>query len=121
MPAKKAQQTIVEALESISQSFSNESDFEVVVVLHGMEDPTFPIVDHYSKNHPNIRVMISGNPGVAHSRNVGLCEARGEFIGFLDADDLLFFNGVDFYKSLVQSHSSPLFLTIRPLWSSSHQ
>jgi len=73
-------------LDSAIQSiFDQEYDpFEVIVVDDGSSDNSADIVRSYK----DVRYRYQPNQGVAAARNVGLSMARGEFIAFLDQDDL---------------------------------
>ena len=72
-----------EALASIAgQSFR---DFELIVVDDGSQDATQTVVERF----PEVRyVCLEENSGVSRARNRGIAEARGEFVCFLDSDDL---------------------------------
>lgn len=84
VPAYNAAQTLAETLASISaQSFA---DFEIIVVDDGSTDNTVRIArDHGDQR---LRVVRQINRGLAGARNTGIAHARGEYIGFCDADDL---------------------------------
>lgn len=73
------QQTIRSVL---SQTFS---DLEVIVVNDGSSDTTAEIV---SKFHAPVSLYHQENHGVAQARNVGVAHAQGEWVAFLDADDV---------------------------------
>lgn len=67
----------------IKQTFT---DFEVLIVDDGSTDET---VDWVSKLvDPRVRLISQANQGVAVARNQGITGARGEYVAFLDADDL---------------------------------
>lgn len=71
-----------EAIESIlAQTYRN---FEVVVVDDGSTDGTREVADAY----PLIRYVSQEHRGTAAARNCGVRSSTGEFIAFLDADDL---------------------------------
>ncbi|WP_343808529.1 glycosyltransferase [Paenochrobactrum glaciei] len=75
------------AIESIlNQSFKN---FELILVCDGSPDDTIEIVDRYSQ-HPQVRVhKYEDNSGNAcRGRNTGIKLARGEYIAFMDSDDI---------------------------------
>ncbi len=62
-------------------------EFEIIVVNDGSTDDTFAVLQLYDDN-PRVRLFHIENGGVARARNFGLAQARGEFIAFLDHDDL---------------------------------
>lgn len=64
-------------------------DYEIVLIDDGSPDGSGVICDRYAREHTNIRVFHDTNHGVSHARNVGMELAKGEYILFLDADDLL--------------------------------
>lgn len=84
VPAYNASVTLVDTLDSLlAQSFE---DFELIVVDDGSTDDTVEIVKSYSD--ARIRLVCQKNRGLAGAHNTGIHEARGEYIGFCDADDL---------------------------------
>ena len=74
---------IAEAVESIRRQ--NHDPLEVIIVDDGSTDSTANIVADMSAN---IRYVYQSNKGPAAARNRGLLMAKGDVIGFLDADDL---------------------------------
>ncbi len=65
------------------------SDFEVIVVDDGSTDQTVSIIKQYCGKHPEkIRLILKENSGPGSARNVGIRAAAGEYIAFIDADDL---------------------------------
>jgi glycosyltransferase involved in cell wall biosynthesis len=84
-PAYNAEPYIAETLRSaLSQTHSR---LEVIVVNDGSSDGTLAIAKSFAD--PCVRVVDQPNLGAAAARNRGLREAQGDFIQFLDADDLL--------------------------------
>lgn len=100
MPAYNAEKYLEEAIASvISQS---DPDWELILVDDGSTDATATICDRAATLDSRISVIHTPNRGVSAARNTGINAAKGEFIGFLDADDILF---PDFLKSLHDSLS----------------
>ncbi len=64
-------------------------DFQVIVIDDGSNDNGADIVQEYSLKHSNIELYKQKNQGVSAARNRGLDVARGEFISFVDADDMV--------------------------------
>ncbi|MFF0546716.1 MULTISPECIES: glycosyltransferase family 2 protein [Nocardia] len=65
------------------------TDFEVIVVDDGGHLPARPVVDSWRTALP-IRLIESDHYGVSAARNTGLAAATGEFVAFLDDDDVVF-------------------------------
>lgn len=88
IPAYNVEKYIGECLESVlRQSFSN---FEVVCINDGSIDRTIEIIEEYAKVDNRIRVInCKKNQGQSAARNIGLREAKGKYIFFLDSDDMI--------------------------------
>ena len=84
VPVYNGEKTIRETIESaLAQSLS---DFELIVINDGSQDSTLDVLA--SIQDPRIKIFSYPNAGVAASRNRGISHSSGEFIAFLDADDL---------------------------------
>jgi glycosyltransferase involved in cell wall biosynthesis len=64
------------------------TDYEVVVVDDGSTDETPRVLELFRASQARIRYLSQANGGAAAARNFGLAHARGEFVAYLDADDL---------------------------------
>lgn len=85
VPAYNCEASLRRCLESIIQ---NDSDcFEVLLVDDGSTDSTPSICDEYANSDSRIKVFHKCNGGVSSARNLGLENARGEWIAFVDSDD----------------------------------
>lgn len=74
-------------LDSIlSQTFQ---DFELILIDDGSSDNTGRICDSYSAKDSRIRVVHQSNKGVSDSWNTGLDLVNGDYVGFVDSDDLI--------------------------------
>lgn len=84
IPAYNAEKTIQETIDSVlNQTFQ---DFEIIVINDGSQDKTLEIVN--SIKDPRLQVFSYPNAKQAASRNRGISHSTGEFLAFLDADDL---------------------------------
>ena len=87
IPAYNCEPYVAAALRSVLSQ--TESDIEAILVDDGSSDNTLRIASDIAERDKRLRVISqdhSGTPSVA--RNAGLKVAKGEFISFLDADDL---------------------------------
>ncbi len=65
------------------------NDFEIILVDDGSPDACGSICDDYAAKDARIHVIHQNNSGVSRARNAGLEKAKGKYLTFLDADDLL--------------------------------
>ena len=87
MPAYNSEVFISESIQSvINQTYPN---WELLVIDDASSDSTKKIAEKFSSEDSRIRFFQnSSNSGTHHSRNRGIKAASGDFIAFLDADDL---------------------------------
>ena len=86
LPVYNAQNTIAETLHSlVTQKFQN---FELVVINDGSTDNSLYIIKQFAKKFQSFKLISLNNMGVAQARNAGLRACSGEFVAFIDADDL---------------------------------
>ena len=90
IPAYNAEQFLDETLESVlSQTYEN---WECIIVNDGSTDNTESIAKKWCEKDARFCYFYKENSGVSDTRNLGIKEARGEYIAFLDADDLYMSN-----------------------------
>lgn len=83
-PVYKAEQYIAAMIQSVlDQSYQN---FELLLIDDGSPDRSIEVARQF--NDPRIKIIAQENRGAAGARNTGLRHVRGEYIAFLDADDL---------------------------------
>lgn len=96
VPVYNTEKYLRDCIDSIlAQSFT---DFELILVDDGSPDSCGKICDDYARKDSRIRVFHKLNGGVSSARNLGLDNAQGEFICFIDSDDTI---GPDYLKTLV--------------------
>jgi glycosyltransferase involved in cell wall biosynthesis len=84
IPVYNGEKTIQKTIESVLKQ--TWQDFELIVINDGSQDATLEVLS--SIQDPRLRILSYSNAGLASSRNRGITEATGEYISFLDADDL---------------------------------
>lgn len=86
IPAYNAGKFISETIDSVlNQSYAN---WELIVINDGSKDNTLEIITGYATKDKRISVITKENSGVSETRNKGIDASGGEFIAFLDADDV---------------------------------
>ena len=84
VPAYNSQSTIIETINSVlEQTFT---DFELIVINDGSTDRTLELLE--TVQDKRLKVYSYPNGGLPAARNRGIIRATGEFISFIDADDL---------------------------------
>ncbi len=87
IPVYNAEAYIARTLDNaLAQSLP---ELEILAVDDGCTDSTPKILDWYAGKYPNVVVIHKENGGVAAARNTGIEAARGEYIGFMDNDDMI--------------------------------
>lgn len=87
VPVYNVEKYLSQCIESIkSQTFE---DWELILVDDGSPDNSGIICDEYAKTDRRIKVVHQENGGVSTARNLGLENAKGEYISFIDSDDYI--------------------------------
>lgn len=86
MPAYNVEKYIGNSIKSVLQQTYN--NFELIIINDGSTDGTESIIAEYQSKDDRIIYIKQQNQGVSIARNTGIKHANGEFIAFLDADDL---------------------------------
>lgn len=99
LPVYNAQDYVDSCLKSILSVEGVE--YEVILIDDCSTDSSFEIISGYALKHPNVRVLKNEeNKGVSYTRNRLINEARGEFIWFVDPDDMIVPSAAEvFYKT----------------------
>lgn len=107
IPSFNIANEIVACLESLNRQSISKRLYEVIIVDDCSSDGTFEIAHRYSEKETNVRcyrLNRNGGPGIA--RNKGIDEAEGDFIIFLDGDDLLPDHALKSLKNVVVKHQA---------------
>jgi glycosyltransferase involved in cell wall biosynthesis len=84
MPVYNSAKTVAESLHSIlAQTYP---DLEILIINDGSTDQSITLCEAF--NDPRIQIIHQKNRGLAGARNTGIRHAKGEFITFIDSDDL---------------------------------
>ncbi len=110
---------LAEAIDSVlAQTYfqKNPADWELVVVDDGSTDQTPDLVAAYRETFPQVRFLRLEHGGVSRARNRGLEVAAGEFIAFLDSDDLWLKDKVQVQLSYLKAFPEARFCLTEEIW-----
>ena len=99
-------------LEACIESVLNQDfqDYEIVLVDDGSLDRSPEICDCYAKNYYNIRVIHKKNEGLFLARKTGVENASGQYLLFLDSDDMFRDDALQLLKKCIDTNGSDLIL-----------
>ena len=89
VPVYNVEKYLEECLDSLLEQDIPHEEYEIICVNDGSTDGSLEILRRYEEKYPNIRVIDQENGGLSAARNVGLVHAKGEYIWFVDSDDLV--------------------------------
>lgn len=87
VPVYKARRYLQNCIESIL--LQTYTDYELILVDDGSPDGCGAVCDRYAQECDKVKVIHKKNGGLSSARNAGLAVARGEYITFVDADDII--------------------------------
>ncbi|MCD7828059.1 MAG: glycosyltransferase [Clostridiales bacterium] len=103
VPIYNVEKYLRKCIESIlSQTFK---DFELILIDDGSSDNSGKICDEYAKQDSRIIVIHQCNKGVSTARNKGLTSAKGDYIAFIDPDDYVAENYLEYLYNSLQEYS----------------
>lgn len=106
IPVYNAEKYIKKALLSVTnQSYKN---LEIICIDDGSKDNSLSIVRELAKTDKRIRIYTQDNSGPAKARNVGLNNAKGEYISFIDADDFIELETYNYLVGLASKEKADL-------------
>lgn len=96
VPVYNVEKYIRPCFESIFKQGLDDADFEVIIVNDGTKDRSMEMIEDIISQHNNITVINQENQGLSVARNNGMDIARGDYIQFVDSDDILIENCVPY-------------------------
>ncbi len=106
IPAYNSADYISQTLESVVKQ--THTNWECLIINDGSTDKTAEIIESFAANEKRIQCFHKANGGLCSARNYGLSRAKGNYIQYLDSDDVLFEDKillmVEEYKRLNTAH-----------------
>jgi glycosyltransferase involved in cell wall biosynthesis len=108
IPCYNVEHYISECIESVlAQSYSR---IEIICVDNNSTDGTRKVLDKYLQTYPYLTVISELRKGASAARNAGLKISRGQWVQFLDADDLLLPQKIEHQVKIVKNHPQAAFV-----------
>lgn len=107
-PVYNVEKYIRPCVESIFRQGLDDSDFELILVNDGTLDNSFGVISDIMDSHHNIIILEQKNSGPAIARNNGIKSAKGQYLLFVDSDDLLVDNTISKLLDIALGYSADL-------------
>lgn len=106
VPVYKVENYIHKCIDSIiNQTYTN---LEIILVDDGSPDNCGKICDEYAKNDKRIRVIHKENGGLSDARNVGIDIAKGKYISFIDSDDTVTVDYIEYMHNMIKEDKTEI-------------
>ena len=109
VPVYNVEKYLKRCLDSIiNQTYKN---IEIILVNDGSKDNSRDICEEYEKKYENISLINQENGGLSAARNIGLKYVKGEAVTFVDSDDWLELDAIEYYVESVKKHNVDMVVT----------
>jgi len=106
VPVYKVEHYLRKCVDSVvAQTYTN---LEIILVNDGSPDNCGKICDEYAENEERAKVIHKSNGGTSDARNTGLDVARGNFIAFIDSDDFVSTNYIEYLYDLITKYDADI-------------
>lgn len=91
VPSYRPQDYLYDCLNALCNQTLDCHEYEIIIVLNGCNQPYFGKICDYIKKQKNKFILLrqTNTPGVSNARNLGIEEAHGNFLTFVDDDDIV--------------------------------
>lgn len=89
VPVYQVEAYLPACLDSLLEQGLSDTEYEIICVDDGSMDRSGEIAEEYARRHPQVFVLHQANGGLSAARNAGMRAASGEYVYFIDSDDLL--------------------------------
>lgn len=106
VPVYNVEEYLPDCVESIlAQTFKV---FELILVDDGSPDNCGALCDSYAKKDARVRVIHKENGGLSDARNKGIDQAKGEYITFIDSDDIIYREYLEYLYEAAQKYDADI-------------
>ena len=102
VPVYNTELYLAECLNSLLSQDISTDEYEIICINDGSTDGSLQILREFEISNTNVTVIDKENEGVSIARNVGLSLAKGDYVWFIDSDDLIQCNILDELKRITE-------------------
>ena len=112
IPVYNSEKTIVQVLDSVKRQTRFDYICEILVINDGSKDQSEELIQNYICEHSELPISYYSkeNGGASSARNFGMRRAKGEYIAFLDSDDLWMPEKIEVQMKILLQHREIVFL-----------
>lgn len=110
IPIYNSERYLKDCLESIlCNNISPEDSYEIICINDGSTDKSQEILIEYATKYKNLVVIHKQNEGVSVARNIGIDTSSGDYIWFVDSDDMINKNCLSILFELIKKYSAEIY------------
>lgn len=102
VPVHNVEQYIDKCVASILKQ--SNTDFELILIENCSTDSSLKKCEKISKKDPRVKLIVADKAGVSNARNLGIKQALGEWLVFVDADDYMLEGALDSLQGIIDDH-----------------
>ena len=115
IPVYNVENYLKECLDSVAKQ--TYTDFEAILVDDGSTDNSGAICDEYAQCDSRFKVFHKANNGLSSARNYGLDRTKGDYLVFVDSDDVLSYNALEMcLNTLMENNLDAVFSPLKQFW-----
>lgn len=119
VPVYKVEPYLRRCLDSIvNQTYKN---LEIILIDDGSPDNCGVICDEYAENDKRIKVIHKKNGGLSSARNVGLDIFKGEYVSFVDSDDVVSLDMIEYLYDLLSDNNAEISVCLHEIVRDNHR
>ena len=100
-------------IENCLQSIINQKlnmDYEIICINDGSTDSSLSVMNKIAINNKNIKIISQKNRGLSGARNTGLNNSKGKYILFVDSDDFICDNSINYYYDRIVKEEADIII-----------
>ena len=103
VPVYNTEKYLYACLDSLLDQDLSPDEYEIICINDGSTDNSLAVLKKYEAENKNIFVINQRNSGVCQARNAGLLKTKGEYIWFIDSDDIIEKHSLKRLKAVIDS------------------